>query len=68
MDSRSRVVSPRDAMPRNLENNFLSPDFNLSRAVVILNLLRSTFKGDWRVVEKLAEVSVSPRTCGQIQA
>ena len=67
MDSRLRVVSPRDAMPRNLAAIFLSPDFHWSRAVVILNLLRSTFKGDWWVVEKLAELCVSPRTLPHIQ-
>ena len=55
-------------MTRNLETILLSPDFYRSRAVVILNRLRATFKGDWRVVEKLAEVSVSPRTLAQIQA
>ena len=52
----------------NLETLFLSPDFYWSRAVVILNLPRTTFKCDRRVVEKLAEFSVSPRTLAQIQA
>ena len=33
----------------------------------MLCLIRTILKDDWRVVEKLAEVGVSPRTRAQIQ-